>query len=166
MSTGTSFDTIVAWSISCARDEPSCREAAARFSDLPRALLLFLAIGSLGLAIDVAVFSALSQHGSPDAIGRAASLGLATAATWQLNRNFNFGWSGRSTLAESMRYALVAFVAQGFNYGLFLSLRAVLADWPSIPVLIACAVATAAFSFAGQRFFTFTRHHARCRAPV
>jgi hypothetical protein len=77
--------------------------------------------------------------------------------TWRLNRRFTFGPSARAQKVEGSRYGFVALCAQGFNYTLFLSVRAA-APWIGpLPTLLLCAAATAGFSFAGQRFFTFGR---------
>lgn len=127
-------------------------------------IVRFLMVGMLGLCTDSAVFSLLHWHDLPDALARMASLGLATFVTWQLNRRFTFGASGRSRLVESSRYTAVAMMAQGLNFGLFLALRAWQPDWPALVSLLASAALAATLSFTGQRFFTFARHHAPRRA--
>lgn len=116
----------------------------------------FLAVGGAGLAVDASLFAAASGAGAADWSARAVSLGLATVVTWRLNRRFTFGASRGSAAAEGARYALVAAGAQGFNYALFLGLRAGAPWLPALGALVASAAAAAAFSFCGQRFFTFT----------
>lgn len=129
-------------------------------------IVRFLMVGMLGLCTDSAVFSLLHWHDLPDALARMASLGLATFVTWRLNRRFTFGASGRSRLVESSRYAVIAMIAQGFNYGLFLVLRAWQPDVPALASLLVSAGLAATLSFTGQRFFTFARHPARSCAPA
>jgi len=120
----------------------------------------------VGLLTDAAVFSALHRGDLADAAARLLSLATATTVTWRLNRAFTFGASGRSALVESSRYTLVALVAQGFNYSLFLTLRALLPEWPALAALLVSAGSAALLSFTGQRFFSFARQHAPERVPV
>ena len=134
--------------------------ALARFADILRALSRaglprFGAIGAVGLATDALVFSLLSGSGFADAAARALSLAVATCVTWRLNRRFTFGASGRRTHAEALRYVAVALCAQGFNYALFLSLRALAPEVPALLTLTVSAASAAAFSFAGQSIVAF-----------
>ena len=115
----------------------------------------FLTVGLVGLGVDASVYLACSRAGLPDPIARAISLLAATGVTWLLNRTFTFGASPRSALAESLRYALVALGAQGFNYLLFLGLRAAVPQAPALYCLATSAACAAVLSFLGQRFYTF-----------
>jgi putative flippase GtrA len=124
---------------------------------LLRAAARFLAVGGVGLGVDAALYAAASGAGAADWSARALSLVLATGVTWQLNRRFTFGASAGTAAAEGARYALVAAGAQGFNYALFLGLRAGASWLPALAALLASAAAAAVFSFCGQRFFTFAR---------
>ena len=124
----------------------------------------FLCVGLVGLAVDTALF-ALLYPGAAAPLARAASLTLATGVTWALNRAVTFGPSAGPALAELARYCGVALVAQGFNYGLFLSLHFALGETRPFACLFASAAATAAFSFVGQSRFAFRfRRRARGRA--
>ena len=139
---------------------PLADNAAARLLTACQAILelrlaRFLLVGSMGLATDAATFSALSAPGSPDWVARAGSLALATLVTWRLNRRFTFARTGRRPLGEAARYAAVACGAQGFNYGLFLALRAAAPALPPLLALLVSAVAAAGFSFAGQSLVAF-----------
>lgn len=115
----------------------------------------FLAVGSVGFAIDAASFTTFSGLGASDVLARAASLGAATLVTWQLNRCFTFASSGRNAAAEGVRYAIVALCVQGFNYGLFLTLRTLAPSLPALAALITSAGTAAGLSFAGQAVVTF-----------
>ena len=118
-------------------------------------LVRFLGVGCGGLAADAACYTALAAGGAPDALARALSLAVATLVTWRLNRRFTFPESGRHPGHEALRYAGVALCAQGFNYGLFLGLRAAMPQaWP-LACLLVSAVSAAAFSFVGQSLVTF-----------
>ncbi|MDB5511696.1 MAG: GtrA family protein [Enterovirga sp.] len=131
-----------------------------------RSLPRFLAVGLAGLATDAALFALASRLGLPDAAARALSLGLATLVTWRLNRRFSFRPSGRAARTEAARYAAVALCAQGFNYGLFLLLRAGLPQvWPLLALGFSAGCA-AAGSFLGQFIVTFGSHRPAVRGAV
>jgi putative flippase GtrA len=115
----------------------------------------FLGVGCAGLATDSALFMLLHGQGQPKAVARAVSLAVATLVTWSLNRAFTFEASGRTAGRELGRYGLVALGAQGFNYLLFLSLCAALPRTAPIALLLISAVCATAFSYTGQRLFTF-----------
>jgi len=96
-------------------------------------------------------------------VARLVSLGIATLVTWALNRQFTFGESGRRRRVELLRYAGVAVVAQSVNYVTFLG---VLEAAPQIDYRLAAvigAVVATAFSYTGQRFFTFARKRGAAR---
>jgi putative flippase GtrA len=124
-----------------------------RFPVLLR-LARFLCVGCVGLGIDSTLFSGLYPHQSAP-VARAVSMGVATVATWYLNRTFTFGPSRRAPFVEMARYAGVACLAQGVNYAIFLALLfATHAAFP-LACLFASAVMTAGLSFTGQSLFAF-----------
>lgn len=139
-----------------AAERPAPVALAARLLALaPKGLVRFLTVGVGGLSVDVAALWVLEQAGLGPLAARAASLSLATLATWALNRQFTFGDSGRAARSELGRYALVALVAQGVNYTLF---QAVVHSLPHLNhslVAVFGAVVATGFSYTGQRFFTF-----------
>jgi putative flippase GtrA len=115
----------------------------------------FLSVGALGLTADTAVFTALYAIKWERAVARAVSLGVATCLTWALNRHVTFTRTGRRPAGELGRYALVALVAQGLNYSLFLWLGVVFPRaYPALLILV-CSAAAAGFSYLGQRLFAF-----------
>lgn len=132
----------------------------ASFISLFRLALLFnfarfLAVGCGGLALDAGLFSALANEGVPEPLARAVSLGAATLLTWRLNRRFTFGDSRRLQPFEGGWYVAVALGAQGLSYLVFLTLRALMPDWPALAALLVGAAIATAFSYSGQRFLTF-----------
>jgi putative flippase GtrA len=129
--------------------------AAALLALAPKGLVRFLTVGVGGLSVDVAVLWVLEQGGLSPVVARAISLSLATLATWALNRQFTFGDSGRQARSELGRYALVALVAQGVNYSLFQAIVHSLPHLNHSLVAVFGAVVATAFSYSGQRFFTF-----------
>ena len=121
----------------------------------------FLSVGLVGLAVDSGVFWGLFRADLSVEIARVPSLALATLVTWFLNRLFTFAPSGRRPAYELARYAAVALVAQGFNYGFFLALLRFDAGAHPLICLVASAVATAALSFTGQNLIAFRRSNSR-----
>ena len=120
-------------------------------------LARFLTVGVVGLAVDTSVFALLFHNGAGAPVARAASLAVATLVTWWLNRRVTFAASGRPPLVEFARYAGVAAVAQGFNYGVFLFLHYATGETHPYPCLFAAAALTTVFSFTGQSVFAFAR---------
>ena len=120
-------------------------------------IVRFLTVGLVGLAVDSGLFWGLHQAGVSVEVARALSLAVATFATWFLNRLFTFAPSGRTPGRELIRYVGVALVAQGFNYGLFLTLVRFDAGAHPLICLVVSAVATAALSFTGQSLIAFRR---------
>lgn len=131
------------------------RLTAHRLAGEARRAARYLAVGLGGLAVDSAVFLALSHEGAGKPMARAASLICATLVTWSLNRAVTFEASGRARGQELARYGLVALGAQGFNYGLFLTLCGLAPGIPPLAFIVVCAPCAAALSYAGQRLFTF-----------
>ena len=121
---------------------------------IPR-LLRFFAVGALGLAADLALFTLLLSEGlHPLAAGLLALAG-ATVLTWRLNRAFTFDRSARAQHEEALRYAAVTAVAQSASYGVFAVLvSTVCAVLPQAAVVIGAA-AGALVSYNGHRLFAF-----------
>jgi putative flippase GtrA len=121
---------------------------------LPRPIR-FLGVGGLGLISDLAVFTAIIEHGVPPLTARLVSLAVATLITWRLNRALTFDRSGRRPTDEAMRYAAVAAAAQAVSYAVFAAL--VVTVFRAIPQLaVLCGAATgAAVSYSGQILFAF-----------
>jgi putative flippase GtrA len=143
------------------RSEAQALPALRRVAGLaPRGLARFLVVGVGGLSVDIAVLWLAERAGIGHIVARIISLSVATLATWALNRHFTFGDSGRRAGAEFGRYALVALVAQSVNFAVFVALCAI---WPAIVhsfAAVAGAVVATAFSYTGQRFFTFAPQEA------
>lgn len=138
-----------------ARSPMTLLAKARRWQPVLLRLASFLVVGLAGLATDSAAFWLLFKAGAPLALARAVSLALATLVTWLLNRTVTFDPSGRSALAEALRYAAVALVVQGFNYALFLTLVFAFPPVPPLVLLVIAAVTAAGFSFIGQSVVAF-----------
>jgi len=126
----------------------------------PKEVFRFLSVGMVGLASHTIVFTMLFKLDAPQSAAWLAGLVVATVVTWQLNRRLTFVATGRPRRAEVARYALVTGVAQTVSYSAFLLTRTFATNIPpSIAVIVGAVVATA-FSYSGQRFFTFAPHKA------
>jgi len=124
----------------------------------PKGVFRFLSVGMVGLASHTIVFTVLFKLDTPQSAAWLAGLVVATVVTWQLNRRLTFVATGRPRRAEVARYALVTGVAQTVSYSAFLLTRTFASSIPaSIAVIVGAVVATA-FSYSGQRFFTFAPH--------
>ena len=149
---------------------------AARFA-VPRPDLLghpiasafarFLAVGCLGLAVDVGVFSLLDARATAPEAARAASLGAALVVTWTLNRRFTFAASGRKPGREFLRYGAGALAAQGLSYAVFLLLVYRMPALPRLVDLLVGAGLAAFLGFASHSLFAFARVGSRTdRSPA
>ncbi len=82
--------------------------------------LRFALVGGTGFAVDAIVLSLLHYVVGLDPFSaRVVSMSSATFTTWRLNRAHTFGASERSQAHEGMRYATVAALAAGINYGVY-----------------------------------------------
>lgn len=123
---------------------------------VPKSLILFVCVGLTGLGVHTMVFSALFQ---PKLLSKSAAwlaaLIVATIVTWSLNRKLTFAATGRNSGWEIVRYALVTAVSQAVSFGVFMGLSGLFPHLPAQIWLITGAVVATAFSYSGQRFFTF-----------
>jgi putative flippase GtrA len=121
----------------------------------------FLAVGGLGLATDICVFTILIGYAPRPLMMRLFSLAAATLVTWRLNRALTFDHSGRRQHDEALRYAAVTAVSQGTSYAVFAAL--VLTAFAALPqaALVAGAAAGAVVGYNGHRLFAFARAHRR-----
>lgn len=134
----------------------SCDDASSRvwIAILPRPLR-FLAVGGIGLAADLCLFSIVAALGLNPLLARLVSLAFATCVTWRLNRMFTFARSGRHPGDEALRYAAVTTVAQGISYGVFAMLVLAMPHWLPQVALITGAAIGAIVSYTGHRWFSF-----------
>ncbi len=124
---------------------------------VPEGLIRFLGVGFGGLAVDQSVLWVSEHMGVPFAIARALAIFIATVFTYVLNRRFTFPDSGRSVMAEALRYFGVAFAAQSVNYGVSVLIWSRMPYLPHPLIAFIGAVIATVFSYSGQRFFTFAR---------
>lgn len=121
------------------------------------AIIRFLCVGLVGLAVDSGIFSLLFHNGAGAPAARAVSLPAATLVTWWINSAVTFERSGRAPIAELTRYCCVALFVQGFNYLAFLAMFFATGSTYPMACLAASAAMTAALSFCGHFAFTFAR---------
>lgn len=133
-----------------------CLARASRFLDrqVPQPIR-FLGVGTIGLFVDLAVFTAIPAHVDHPLIVRIGALVVATFVTWCLNRLMTFDASGRAKHAEAARYAVITALAQGTSYAIFsLLVINLLASLPQAATVIGAA-AGAVVSYNGHRLFAF-----------
>jgi putative flippase GtrA len=124
------------------------------FLSLPR-LLRFLVIGTIGLAVDVGLFTIVATFGPNPLVARGISLAIATLVTWRFNRALTFETTGRRQHEEALRYAIVTATAQGTSYGVFAVLvLTVLRSVPQVAVLVGSAIG-ALVSYKGHTLLSF-----------
>lgn len=123
---------------------------------IPRSLLLFVIVGLVGLGVHTALFSLCFHAGWLDkSESWLAALVVATLTTWTLNRKLTFRETGRHSGHEILRYVIVTMVSQAISYAVFMSASSLLPHFPPQIALLVGAVVATAFSYTGQRFFTF-----------
>jgi putative flippase GtrA len=137
--------------------DDECRPASrvrALIMRTPRTIR-FLAVGALGLAIDIVVFTAVLWAGVHPLVAQPVALAIATLVTWRLNRLITFDASGRSQGEEAVRYGLVTVVSQGASYLVFAVL--VVSVFVPLPqaAIVAGAAVGALISYNGHRLFAF-----------
>jgi putative flippase GtrA len=138
---------------SAAMDKPEFSRRLAK--RMPR-LIRFLAIGGIGLASDLGIFTVVTSLGSNVFIAQLGSLAISTLVTWRLNRALTFDPSGRRQHEEAVRYAIVTVTAQGTSYAIFAALvLTALSALPQIAIVIG-AVISAAVSYNGHRLLSFS----------
>jgi len=138
---------------------PTLRACAQSLAALLPRTLRFLAVGGLGLATNITLFSIAWMLHVPALTAGLLALVAATVLTWRLNRAFTFDRSGRPQGQEAVRYALVTAAAQGTSYAVFASLvLTVLASLPQAAIIAGSAVG-ALISYNGHRLFAFAPRH-------
>jgi len=121
---------------------------------LPRPLR-FIAVGCIGLAADLCVFTLIALYLPYPLVVRLISLAVATVVTWRLNRAITFARSHRAQHDEAVRYAVVTAVAQGTSYAVFAALVLTVLGWLPQAALM-CGAAVGAFvSYNGHRLLSF-----------
>jgi putative flippase GtrA len=121
---------------------------------LPRPLR-FIAVGCIGLATDLCVFTLIALYLPYPLVVRLISLAVATVVTWRLNRAITFARSHRAQHEEAVRYAIVTAVAQGTSYAVFAALVLTVLGWLPQAALM-CGAAVGAFvSYNGHRLLSF-----------
>src|SRR3954465_11904916 len=101
----------------------------------------FLAVGAIGLTIDLCAFTLLMGFAPRPLLMRLFSLAVATLVTWRLNRALTFDRSGRHQGDEALRYMAVTAAAQGTSYTVFAALvLTLLAALPQAAIVLGAAM--------------------------
>ena len=141
-------------------------KGAARFGlKVPATLVAFIGVGFTGLAVNLGLLVLFEKLGMPFPVALALSLLIATGVSWQINRRVTFADTGRKAHHEALRYFAVALVAQGVNYAASLTMASLFHALPHVVDAFFGAVVATAFSYTGQRFFTFAPQKSLSRKP-
>lgn len=119
--------------------------------------LRFALVGGTGFAVDAAILAILSAVLAFDPFSaRLVSMSIATLVTWRLNRAHTFPASDKAQVLEGMRYATVAALACGANYGAYALALVVLPGLSPIAALVFATAVAMGVSYAGYSRFVFS----------
>lgn len=129
---------------------------------IPKQLLVFIFVGSVGFLIDATILTVLAKYLSYNLyLSRAVSFLFASLATWLLNRLFTFRELTRNVdihRVEYIRYMTVQIVGAITNLVIFSILVAMytqLREYPVVPLAIG-AIFGLAINFVGARIWVFS----------
>ena len=119
-------------------------------------LVRFALVGSLGFLVDAGLLSLLLErtHLGPF-LARAVAIAVAMVVTWQCNRLFTFGASGRGLVAEGARYGSVGLASACLNYAVYSALILALPALPPVAAVVLASIAALGFSFLGYSRLVF-----------
>jgi len=119
--------------------------------------LRFVIVGGTGFAVDALVLSLLHYgFGLDPFTSRVVSMCTATFTTWRLNRAHTFAESKHSQAHEGVRYATVAALAAGVNYGVYAAALLLWRHMPPILALVAGSGSAMVFSYVGYSRAVFS----------
>jgi putative flippase GtrA len=116
----------------------------------------FLAVGGVGFCVDLCVLMLLTHA------ARAVSLGCSITLTWLLNRQISFGPSTARPFIEYSRYGVVALIAAGVNYSVYVVCLRFAS--PAVAMILGSAVAVA-LTFTGYDRWVFSHAKANGKTP-
>jgi putative flippase GtrA len=90
-------------------------------------------------------------------IARLASMAVAMFVTWQINRNFTFGRSGRSAVDEGVRYTFIGILGAVLNYAVYATIIFTMPIIQPVAAAVAASLAAMGFSYFGYSRFVFGR---------
>jgi putative flippase GtrA len=116
----------------------------------------FILSGGTAFLVDAAITLALVDLAGLDRYwARLIAILFAMVVAWLMHRNLTFAVAKPPSLAEFVRFAAVAWMANAVNFVAYL---AILLVWPATPTLVAIVIATAiatVFSYLGFRLGVF-----------
>ncbi len=126
-----------------------------------RRFAAFVAVGTVGFAVDAGVLTALVRYGGANPYAaRIASFAVAVVATWALNRRFTFESSADSATARASeygRYFSVQVIGASANlvvYSICLMIWPQLIAWLVMPLAVGSAVGLI-INFLGAKLWVF-----------
>ena len=124
-------------------------------------MLQFLAVGSSGVVVNLAMLTLLSHLGAADGLALLGGIAVSVLTNFLLNRRFTFGYARRGKWwKQAAGYVVVTAIAAVFNYFVALLLIKTLLDGVALGLQIAAVFGIAAgmaFNFLGNRYFVFKK---------
>lgn len=121
-----------------------------------KTLFRFALVGGLGFLVDAGVLQLLLSltHLGPF-LARAVAIAAAMLVTWQCNRLFTFGASGRGLVSEGLRYGSVGIASACVNYAVYSALILAIPSLPPVAALVLASISALSLSFMGYSRVVF-----------
>ena len=121
-----------------------------------KTLFRFALVGGLGFLVDAGVLQWLLSHTHLGPfLARAVAIVTAMLVTWQGNRLFTFGASGRGLISEGVRYGSVGVASACVNYAVYSALILAIPSLPPVAALMLASIAALSLSFMGYSRVVF-----------
>ncbi len=119
-------------------------------------LLTFGIAGTSGFITDAGLLHLMITYtGIGPYIARVLSIAAAMLVTWQINRTFTFGKSGRSVTDEGVRYGFIGLLGALLNYIIYATLIFTMPVLQPVVAVIAASLGAMLFSYFGYSRFVF-----------
>lgn len=119
-------------------------------------LFLFAVAGTIGFITDAGLLhTMITLTPIGPYLGRILSIATAMFVTWQINRHFTFGSSGRSKTDEGVRYGFIGILGAVLNYAVYATLIFTMPLLQPVVAVVAASLAAMGFSYFGYSRFVF-----------
>lgn len=118
----------------------------------------FLASGALAFVTDLGVLEALIRFAHLDPLlARLMSIAVAMVAGWLAQRTLTFAVTERPTIAEFLRYAVVALANSVINYAVFAATLMIRPQTEPAAALVISSVIAMLSAYLSMRYLVFRR---------
>ena len=127
--------------------------------DRLKRLASFVIAGTSGFLTDAGLLHVLITYADVSPyLARILSIAAAMFVTWQINRHFTFGNSGRNAVDEGVRYTFVGVLAALLNYAVYATLIYTIPLLQPVAAVVAASLAAMGFSYFGYSRFVFGKN--------